>query len=347
MRACSGVWIAHGSGSADREAVDAQGRVRVPPGEESYVLRRVWLTPEEEKGYYYGFSNEGLWPLCHIAHTRPIFRSEDWEHYQAVNQKFADAVCDEVDSDDPIVLVQDYHFALLPRMIRERLPRATVLTFWHIPWPNAERFGICPWRDELLEGLLGQQHPRLPHAVALQQLPRLGRPLPRGAHRPRAARRRPQAASGRWSAPTRSRSSGRAAGLETAPPVGRVPGERLRRARARARTRCSASASTASTTPRASRSGCWPSSGCSSAIPTLRGRFTFVQLAAPSRTVIARYQQLERAASSASPRASTSASARDGYRPIDPAARAPRAARRCSATTAPPTSATSAACTTA
>jgi trehalose 6-phosphate synthase len=155
MRACSGVWVAHGSGTADREASDRQGRLRVPPGEESYVLRRVWLSPEEEKGYYYGFSNEGLWPLCHIADTRPVFRSEDWRLYQEVNRKFADAVSEEVDSGDPILLVQDYHFALLPRMIRERLPRATVITFWHIPWPNSERFGICPWRDEILAGLLG------------------------------------------------------------------------------------------------------------------------------------------------------------------------------------------------
>jgi trehalose 6-phosphate synthase len=155
MRACSGVWVAHGSGSADRETADASGRVRVPPGEESYVVRRVWLSEEEEQGYYYGFSNEGLWPLCHVADTRPVFRTEDWEHYVAVNRRFADAVCEEVDSDDPIVLVQDYHFALAPRMIRERLPRATILTFWHIPWPSAERIGICPWAEEIISGLLG------------------------------------------------------------------------------------------------------------------------------------------------------------------------------------------------
>ncbi len=155
MRACSGVWIAHGSGSADREASDSRGRLAVPPGEESYVLRRLWLSPEEEKGYYYGFANEGIWPLCHIAHTRPVFRSEDWRYYQEVNRRFADAACEDADSEDPIILVQDYHFALVPRMIRERLPRATVLTFWHIPWPNSEQFGICPWRNELLSGLLG------------------------------------------------------------------------------------------------------------------------------------------------------------------------------------------------
>ena len=155
MRACSGTWVAHGSGSADHLTVDQHNRVHVPPGKESYFIRRVWLTPEEEKGYYYHFANEGLWPLCHIAHTRPTFSAEDFAIYRRVNQKFADAVCDEVDSDDPIILVQDYHFALAPRMIRQRLPRATILTFWHIPWPNAERFGICPFHAELLEGLLG------------------------------------------------------------------------------------------------------------------------------------------------------------------------------------------------
>ncbi len=155
MRACSGVWVAHGSGSADRETVDSNDHVRVPPEEESYHIRRVWLSEEEEQGYYYGFSNEGLWPLCHIAHVRPVFRAEDWRQYRIVNQKFADAVCSEVDSKDPIILVQDYHFALAPAMIRKRLPSATVIVFWHIPWPNAERLGICPWRNELLEGLLG------------------------------------------------------------------------------------------------------------------------------------------------------------------------------------------------
>ena len=155
MRACSGVWVAHGSGSADRETVDRRDRVSVPPGEESYSIRRVWLSEDEQQGYYYGFANEGLWPLCHVAHARPIFRAEDWRYYRDVNQKFANAVCDEVDSADPVILVQDYHFALAPAMIRRRLPSATVITFWHIPFPNAERMGICPWRNELLQGLLG------------------------------------------------------------------------------------------------------------------------------------------------------------------------------------------------
>ena len=155
LRACSGVWVAHGSGTADRESVDRKDHVRVPPDEKSYSLRRVWLTKEEERGYYYGLANEGLWPLCHLAHMRPLFRGDDWAAYSAVNRKFAEAVCKEAESDDPVVLVQDYHFALAPRLIRERLPRATIITFWHIPWPNSERLGICPWRAELLEGLLG------------------------------------------------------------------------------------------------------------------------------------------------------------------------------------------------
>ncbi len=155
MRACSGTWIAHGSGSADRDVVDEHDRVRVPPDQPAYQIRRVWLTKEEEKGYYYGFSNEGLWPLCHIAHTRPIFRAQDWAEYVAVNEKFARAVFEEVKTKDPVVLVQDYHLALLPRLIKERLPKATVITFWHIPWPNPEAFAICPWRHEILDGLLG------------------------------------------------------------------------------------------------------------------------------------------------------------------------------------------------
>ncbi len=155
MRACSGVWIAHGNGSADREVVDARDHVQVPPEQPSYELRRIWMSPEEEVGYYYGFANEGLWPLCHLAHIRPAFRSSDWQHYVEINKRFAAAVEEEAKTHDPVVLVQDYHFALLPKMIRKRMPNATIITFWHIPWPNSERYSICPWREEILDGLLG------------------------------------------------------------------------------------------------------------------------------------------------------------------------------------------------
>jgi len=154
--ACDGTWIAHGSGDADRDVVDRNDRLRVPPDDHRYTLRRVWLSKEEEEGYYYGFANEGLWPLCHIAHTRPIFRASDWKHYQLANQKFADAVLEEIDGvERPVLLAQDYHFALLPRLIKKERPDARVAIFWHIPWPNAEAFSICPWQRELLEGLLG------------------------------------------------------------------------------------------------------------------------------------------------------------------------------------------------
>jgi trehalose-6-phosphate synthase len=155
MRACSGVWIAHGNGTADRETVDTRGHVRVPPDHPSYAIRRIWMSEEEEAGYYYGLANEGLWPLCHVAHVRPVFRSSDWHHYKEINERFAMAVIEEAKTDNPVVLVQDYHLALVPRMIRDHLPNATIITFWHIPWPNSERYAICPWHREILEGLLG------------------------------------------------------------------------------------------------------------------------------------------------------------------------------------------------
>jgi trehalose 6-phosphate synthase len=156
LDACDGTWIAHGSGNADTEVVDTHDRLRVPPDDPRYTLRRVWLTKEEEEGYYYGFANEGLWPLCHIAHTRPLFRAADWQYYQEVNRKFMTAVLEEIENvAKPVVLVQDYHFALLPRLIKEKRPDARVAIFWHIPWPNPEAFGICPWQRQLVDGLLG------------------------------------------------------------------------------------------------------------------------------------------------------------------------------------------------
>jgi len=156
LKACGGLWIASGSGDADKETVDKNDKVLVPPYENKYTLRRIWLTKEQEDHYYYGFSNEGLWPLCHIAHTRPVFRKEDWEYYLEVNEIYAKAVLDEIkNKEEPYILVQDYHFALLPKLIKEARPDAKVAIFWHIPWPNPESFGICPWQKELLSGMLG------------------------------------------------------------------------------------------------------------------------------------------------------------------------------------------------
>ena len=156
LRASGGVWIAHGSGDADFEVVDDRNRIRVPPDEPLYTLKRVALSDEEEAGYYDGFANEGLWPLCHIAHTRPTFRAADWAQYARVNLKFAEIALDEMkDVTEPCILIQDYHFALLPKMIKAKRPDARIALFWHIPWPNPEAFGICPWQREILTGMLG------------------------------------------------------------------------------------------------------------------------------------------------------------------------------------------------
>jgi trehalose-6-phosphate synthase len=156
LNACGGTWVAQGNGNADRETVDENDKIRVPPEEPKYTLRRVWIDKDREEGFYSGFSNEGLWPLCHIAHTRPIFRAKDWADYKAVNEQFAQAVLQELEGVyHPFVLIQDYHFALLSRLIKASRPDAKISIFWHIPWPNPESFGICPWRKELLQGMLG------------------------------------------------------------------------------------------------------------------------------------------------------------------------------------------------
>jgi alpha,alpha-trehalose-phosphate synthase [UDP-forming] len=155
MQACGGTWIAHGSGDADRELVDEHNKVAVPPEEPQYSLRRVWLSKEQENGYYYGFSNEALWPLCHVSYTRPIFNEPDWNTYMKVNQLFADSVLDEVGSRKAFVFIQDYHLTLLSRLIKRGNPNIITTQFWHIPWPNPEAFRICPWEEEILDGLLG------------------------------------------------------------------------------------------------------------------------------------------------------------------------------------------------
>ncbi len=155
VRACSGTWIAHGNGGCDRDFVDTADCCPAPVAIGTYSLRRMWLSEEERLGYCDGFSNSGLWPLCHMVHVRPVFSEADWQHYRAVNARFADAVVREARGPDPIVLVQDYHLALVPAMVRAQLPHATIVSFWHIPWPHPEQMGMCPWLPELLEGLLG------------------------------------------------------------------------------------------------------------------------------------------------------------------------------------------------
>jgi len=153
--ACGGMWIAHGAGNADRKFVNSKDKLGVPPDDNRYILKRIWLSKEEEDGYYYGFANEGLWPLCHNTHTRPLFREADWDLYKKVNQKFADSILEELPAKNPFVFIQDYHFTLLGRMIKEKRPDATIALFWHIPWPTPESFSICPYQKDILDGMLG------------------------------------------------------------------------------------------------------------------------------------------------------------------------------------------------
>jgi len=155
MQACGGTWVAHGSGDADKEVVDKDNKVNIPPEEPRYSLKRVWLSKEEEEGYYFGFSNEALWPLCHIVYTRPVFNESDWDTYKRVNEIFAQNVLEEVGDRKAFVFIQDYHLALLSRLIKKRNPKIITAQFWHIPWPNREAFRICPWQEEILHGLLG------------------------------------------------------------------------------------------------------------------------------------------------------------------------------------------------
>jgi trehalose 6-phosphate synthase/phosphatase len=154
LRACGGTWIAHASGSADRFYADGAGRLAVPPEAPEYSLQRIWLEEQLFDRYYSGFANEALWPLCHIAHTQPSFRPADWAAYQSVNETFARAAVAESRS-DTLLLVQDYHFALVPRMVRNEAQRVVSSIFWHIPWPHPDVIGICPWKETLLEGMTG------------------------------------------------------------------------------------------------------------------------------------------------------------------------------------------------
>lgn len=155
MQACDGTWVAFGNQEADHLVTDKQGRVKVPPDNPTYTLRRVRLTKEEESGYYYGFSNEALWPLCHMAFQRPVFRKKDWELYVRANKKFADAILEEVGDGKAFVFIQDFHLTLLPLYLKKAAPsRLIVAHFWHIPWPNYETFRICPQKHEILNGLL-------------------------------------------------------------------------------------------------------------------------------------------------------------------------------------------------
>jgi trehalose 6-phosphate synthase len=312
LRACRGTWVAHGSGSADRETVDARGTLAVPPGEESYRLRRVWLSAAEERGYYQGLANEGLWPLCHLADNRPVFRTTDWRHYQDANRKFADAACAEIDSGDAIVLVQDYHLALAPRLIRERVPGATVITFWHIPWPHAERFRICPWRTEILDGLLGSsivgfQTPSdcdhfLDSAEQLLEAS-VDRREDSVSQRGSTSLVRPYPISVEWPGDIEGLPGAADCRAELVRQLGLGPDARIGVGVDRLDYTKGLEERMGAVERLLERS------------PALRGRFTFVQLAAPSRTGIERYRKYERAVEAAVDRVNRRFG-RGSYRPV-------------------------------
>ncbi|MFH1776774.1 MAG: trehalose-6-phosphate synthase [Candidatus Omnitrophota bacterium] len=154
MQATGGIWIAYGDGNADRETVDEDDKVRVPPDGPSYILRRVWMDKAEEKGYYYGYSNQALWPLSHISYEKPIFDAEHWQYYKNINKRFAGAVIKESSGKKSFIWLQDYHLALCAEYIKEQSPDNIVSLFWHIPWPNPETFRVCPQKLEILKGLL-------------------------------------------------------------------------------------------------------------------------------------------------------------------------------------------------
>ncbi|WP_227355631.1 alpha,alpha-trehalose-phosphate synthase (UDP-forming) [Haladaptatus salinisoli] len=152
VQSAGGTWVAWASGDADDEVTDERGRVGVPPESPAYDLRRVGLSDEQVDGYYYGYSNQVLWPICHVDPAKMNTDPDFWKQYRSANRAFADAVVEETD-DESLVWFQDYHLALAPRMVREERD-AFCMQFWHIPWPSWDAFQTCPQYEELLDGLL-------------------------------------------------------------------------------------------------------------------------------------------------------------------------------------------------
>ncbi|GAF94578.1 unnamed protein product, partial [marine sediment metagenome] len=154
MKVCKGTWVAYGSGNADKEVVDKRNEIRVPPENPKYKLRRIWLTKDEENGYYYGYSNKSIWPLCHMTYTKPSFDEVNWAYYKIINKRFADTILDVVRDKKAFVWIHDYHLLLLGKMLKAKNKKLLTAHFLHIPWPNTEAFRICPQKKEILQGLL-------------------------------------------------------------------------------------------------------------------------------------------------------------------------------------------------
>ncbi len=154
LKQIGGVMVALGMGSADKKMVDEHNRYKVTTTDKNYLLKRIFLKKKEIDGFYYGFANQTLWPLCHNVFQKPSFVQEWWDEYVKVNEKFTKSISEEI-GENAFVWINDYHLALLPKMLRDIRPSVKIGTFWHIPWPTYEIFRICPWRKGILEGLLG------------------------------------------------------------------------------------------------------------------------------------------------------------------------------------------------
>ncbi|MCD6135069.1 MAG: trehalose-6-phosphate synthase [Candidatus Omnitrophica bacterium] len=154
MRQIKGLWVCCGTGNADRVVVKKTGKVKVPHCCPSYEVKYLWLSKEENLGYYFGFANQSLWPLFHLAFVKPKFRQEDWGIYKDVNKKFAQSIAEEIGDKKAVVFVQDYHLSLVSKYLKQICPQVITLLFWHIPWCNYDIFKILPYRQEFLAGLL-------------------------------------------------------------------------------------------------------------------------------------------------------------------------------------------------
>lgn len=156
LKETGGTVVAMASGEADKEVVDADSRCVIKTGNRNYTLKRIFLDKNEFDGFYYGFANQTLWPLFHVVFVKPVFNRAWWDTYVSVNRIFAENIIRELKStEEAVIWINDYHLALVPKMLHEVNPRLAIGTFWHIPWPTHEIFRICPWRRQILEGILG------------------------------------------------------------------------------------------------------------------------------------------------------------------------------------------------
>lgn len=146
------VFIARAKTDEDKQVVDRDSKIEIADMENNYTLKRVFVSGDRFDQYYNGFSNQTLWPLCHVTFERPEFRNEWYEGYKKVNEKFAQAVLEEIKG-KTFIWIHDYQLSLVPKLLGR--PKKTVVSmFWHTPWPTWEIFRILPQKQEILASLL-------------------------------------------------------------------------------------------------------------------------------------------------------------------------------------------------